>query len=159
MYYTFQRRYITLIQINESIIRLYIFKILDSNIPIETINISEKFIILQGPSFFIISIKGVVEGTLQQHLFIQNREVNFNSNTRRLNSLATLILQEAMLYFCTSPMTFLTSIEYNKVSYNLYLHLKEFNLFQVVITFEEQLSDYSPLLQLVFNCRWCKYFS
>jgi hypothetical protein len=36
---------------------------LDSNMFAETIDASEKFIALYGPSFFVTSAKGAVEGT------------------------------------------------------------------------------------------------
>jgi len=43
-------------------------------------------------------------------------------------------------------MTFLTSAEYDEVSDILHPRLEEFELFQVIIVFKDQLGGYGPLL-------------
>jgi hypothetical protein len=63
MHCTFQGRYAALIWTNESLVGLYVLKVLDSNMFAEAIDTRKEFIVLVGSGFFVISAKWVVEGT------------------------------------------------------------------------------------------------
>jgi hypothetical protein len=81
-----------LIWTSESLFGPHVLEVLDSNMLAEVIDAGEEFITLFGSSFFVTSAKRAVEGTPQEHLFIWNRETNFDGDTRRLNGLAALTL-------------------------------------------------------------------
>ena len=63
MHRAFQRGFAALIWTIESLVRPLVLKVLDLNMFVETIDTSEKFIALLGPSLFVTFAKGAVEGT------------------------------------------------------------------------------------------------
>jgi hypothetical protein len=52
-----------LIWTNESLVRLHVLKVLDSNMLAEAIDARERFIALSWSGFFILFAKRAVEGT------------------------------------------------------------------------------------------------
>jgi hypothetical protein len=65
MHHAFQRRYAALIWTNESLVGPHVFKVLDSNVLVETIDAREEFIALFGSGLLVTSAKRAVEGTPQ----------------------------------------------------------------------------------------------
>jgi hypothetical protein len=63
MHCTFQRRHAALIWTNESLVRLHVLKVLDSNMFAKAIDTRKEFIALMGSGFFVTLAKWAVEGT------------------------------------------------------------------------------------------------